>query len=822
MKSQPLTDWLLISESAATVPVPHTPDTDAWLPVQVPTTAQQALVDAGQAPTPWLDYASEWFRSVENDAWLYRTEFAPDDALRECDRFELVFEGVNVLSTVWLNGTVVGTTHNALHEHRFDVTQYVNRDGENALVVECRIGIEEIGRRSRKDLTDGEDQTRLHVRMPQFMFGWDFAPRLPLAGLWRPVSLVGQAAGTISDLHVRTETAQDDHAEIEVEAATRRFTDGNEPRTLALSIHEAPDGPAIWEETVRINGDATVRIPVEIADPKLWWPRSHGEPFLYTLRARLLDGDTTLDEHATRFGIRTVELVQEDSFTFRINGTDVFAKGANWVPADSLAIAPSHERYEHLLELAADANHNMLRVWGGGIYEPERFYELCDELGIMVWQDFMYACAMYPDDDPAFVASADAEARSVVTRLRRHPSVVLWCGNNECQEAWVLGDWAERSRRHLGERLYDHVLPNAVRDLSPDVPYWPGSPFGGPTTRSRTEGDFHDWYSLPNWRTYDENAPLFSSEYGFRAMPERATLDAAISGDMQWEPRPPQHHVWKHHHGWCGWMNSVLPEFGTAETLDEYIMLTQEAQATLMRYAIEVYRRRMFGTSGSLIWMYNEPWPAITFSVVDYFGRQKAAYQWVRRAYERVMVMVYARDGVTSCWGVSDLGEDVSCELRLRRFDHSGTLLGESRVAGSLGANASTCLVENLPDELRIERPADEFIVAELLAGEHNSERTYHVADRRDWTLADVGLHVEIERVAPGRIRATLSADGYAHFVSLSVGDQTARYSDNFVDLLPGEPRSVEVVTEDCGEVTVRSGNAGGAVVATVPIPAAG
>ena len=407
----------------------------------------------------------------------------------------------------------------------------------------------------------------------------------------------------------------------------------------------------------------------------------------------------------------------------------------------------------------------------------------------------------------------------MVTRLRRHPSVVLWCGNNECQEAWYLGDWAELSRRHLGERLYDHVLPNAVGDLSPDTPYWPGSPFGGPTTRSRTEGDFHDWYSLPNWRTYDKNAPLFSSEYGFRAMPERATLDAAISPDKQFEPKPPQHHVWKHHHGWCGWMNAVLPEFGTPETLDEHIMLTQEAQATLMRYAIEVYRRRMFKTSGSLIWMYNEPWPAITFAVVDYFGRQKAAYHWVRRAYSGVMVMIYELDGVTSCWGISDLREEVSCEVRLRRFNHAGELLGESNVTGSLGANASTCIVEELPEDIRIHQPKDEFIVAELEAGEHRSERTYHVADRRDWTLADVDVEVSVERTSEDNIRVTLASDGYAHFVSVSVADPTARYSDNFVDLLPGEPRSIEISTREDGEIAVRSGNARGAVVAAVSVP---
>ena len=371
MKTQQLTDWFLISESDATAPVPTTPATDAWLPVEVPTTSQKALVDAGRAPVPWLDYASDWFRSVENERWVYRTTFVPGEELKESDRFELVFEGIAVLSTIWLNGTIVGATHNALHEHRFDVTRHVKPDAENEVIVECRVGIEEIDKRTRDDL-DGKFQVRLHERMPQFMFGWDFAPRLAVAGLWRPVSLVGHAAGTIEDLHVRTVAAHAERAEIVIEGALRLRGDQIASGALELSICETTDGSTVWEGSVSVAGDTTISVPVEIESPKLWWPRSHGEPHLYTLHARFAAGDTLLDERTERFGIRTVELIQEDSFTFRINGVDVFAKGANWVPADSLAVAPEPERYQHLLELAADANQNMLRVWGGGIYEPER------------------------------------------------------------------------------------------------------------------------------------------------------------------------------------------------------------------------------------------------------------------------------------------------------------------------------------------------------------------------------------------------------------------------------------------------------------------
>jgi beta-mannosidase len=510
------------------------------------------------------------------------------------------------------------------------------------------------------------------------------------------------------------------------------------------------------------------------------------------LKTRLLEGEE-VDRRDIKFGIRTVELKQEDEFSIAVNGRRVFAKGANWVPSESLSLVATPEKYDYLLSLARDGEFNMLRVWGGGIYEPETFYDLCDRFGIMVWQDFMYACSMYPDDDPVFMENAEREAMEVVRRLRKHPSLVLWCGNNECQEAWVLGDWPQRAPRHLGERLYDHVLPRIVRLLDPGVPYWPGSPYGGPTTRSLEIGDYHDWYSLPNWRTYDDHAPRFSSEYGFRSVPQMETVDQMISPGLDWNPES-QHELWRSKGGGDGWTRSVLPEFGCPETLDDYIMLTQELQATLMRYAVEVYRRRMFETSGSLIWQFDEPWPGATFSLIDYFGRPKAAYYWVRKACSPVLGMFYESGGRTSFWGVNDLSREVGYEATLRRFDHSGEKLGEERISGSLPANESIMLLEEIPSDLVISDPAREFLHGRLIAGDLTSERFYHEGYRRDWILPQTEIHAERVENETGMV-LTLVSKGYVHFVSLMVQDPVARFSDNFFDLLPDEEKNVGVAT---------------------------
>ena len=776
---------------------------NAWTPVNVPTTAQAALVEQGTITEPWKDRNAKLFERYEGDVWWYRREFELEKT--DAARYELALEGVSIFGTIWLNGSLVGHTRNAHHEHVFDVTRFVKRDGVNVLAVECSLKLDEVGKGLRDDITATGDKRRSYVRSCQMSFGWDFAPRLLLAGLWRPVSILCHNAISVNDVHVRTDSIENGTARLAIGTTLRFNSPVSSPAEVRLSIHEDPDEQPVWESVIAIAGEAEHTTIAEIASAKLWYPHPYGEPFLYTLKVYVDHDGTDGEAETIRFGVRTIELKQDDQFTFCINGVYVFARGANWVPSDSLTLDASSEQYRHLLILAHEAHFNMLRVWGGGIYEPELFYELCDELGIMIWQDFMYACGMYPDDDHAFMESAEAEAVAEVKRLRNHPSVVLWCGNNECHEAWYLGDWPQIAPRHMGERLYEKVLPETVDALSPDTPYWPGSPYGGPTTRSRTVGDFHDWYSLPNWRTYEQNAPRFSSEYGFRAAPQRETFDTMISKEWQWDEHGPQNNVWEYHHGVCGWTSAVLPEFGAPKTLDEYIMLTQETQATLMRHAVEVYRRRMFETSGSLIWQYNEPWPAMTFSMVDYYGRPKASYYWVKNAHKPVACLFREKDGVVSFWGVNDYAEEVSGVLSLRRLDHCGARFAEKEFDVTLKPGCATEIFAELPESFTIGNAAYELISATLTCGEMVSSAVFHHGDRKDWRLPEPGLRVDVKRTGEDTVEVTLFSKGYVHFVQLTVDDPHARYSDNYLDVPPIRRTPVVIRGRDIDTVTIRA-----------------
>lgn len=814
----PLTEnWRLISADEAQSACMHDAGCQCagWMPAEVPSTVQAALVANGRAPSPWRDQQAAAFRKYENSTWIYRTvfELSPQDAT--ADRFELRFEGISLFATVWLNGSPVGYTDNAHRTYTFDVTRRIVRHGKNVLAVECGLRMDEMRKRVREDIGATSDAVRSFMRLCQMSFGWDFAPRLLPTGLWRPVSLVCHTGTSIRDLAVHTQSISADSATLNITVEPVAVSPSATPATLRLAIRETADGPAVWQSEHTVASDAPISVPASVEKPRLWYPYPVGEPHLYHLEAQVeRDGNVT-GRRALRFGIRTIELKQDNQFTFSINGVDVFARGANWVPPNSLTLDTEPDQYRHLLDLAHAAHFNMLRVWGGGTYERDEFYELCDERGIMVWQDFMYACGMYPDDDPTFMESIQREAEDAVRRLRSHPCIVLWCGENECQDTWAGGyEWYKNATRHFGARIYEHVLPDTVAEFAPDVPWWPGSPFGGAATMSLTEGDFHDWYDLPNWRRYDASAPRFSSEYGFRSVPQRETVEEMISPEFQWDRYGFLHHVWDFHHGVCNWMKAVMPEFGIPESLDDFIMLSQEAQATLMRYAVEVYRRKMFGTSGSLIWQYNEPWPAVTFSLVDFFGRPKASYYWVARAHAPVLGMFYGDGANPSFWGISDRPHELAGTLRLRRFDNHDGLLVDETLDVRLNPNAATQMLPAMPEELRIAHTEREFLCAELWCGGHTSERIHHAAHRADWDLASAQIAARVEQSANGTLRLTLASDTYAHFVCVRSAVPKVRFSDNYVDLLPGEPRTIEIAGHDGSGLIVQAANAETARVA--------
>ncbi len=489
-----------------------------WIPASVPGCVHTDLMAAGRIPDPFQRMNVAAVKWVAEKDWLYVREFDVGAALLQNDRVELVCEGLDTFAAVVLNGREIARVENAFHEHVFEVKDALC-EGTNTLAVRFDSSNRVATGRQQQygKLPSSFFGPAPYARKPQYATGWDWGPVLPSCGVWRDIFLRAFNTARIESVHAPVQVDGDTgtvRVSVEVKCA------GDAP--LALEAVLSREGKAVASAEVGdVRGCANVELRAE--HPYLWWPAGSGDPDLYDLSVCLRAGDKELDRRELRVGFRTCEVertpdAEGESFIFRINGRRIYCKGANWIPADSFPSRIPREKYRELLEMAVDQNANMLRVWGGGIYEPDLFYDLCDELGLMVWQDFMFSCADYPDLD-WFHGLVRAEAASAVKRLRNHPSLVLWCGNNENQ--WAHEEWGWPAK-FSAEKIYHDILPETCQRLDPTRLYWPSSPYGGPKASCETHGDTHDWNVWHRGRDYDvyrKSRARFVSEFGARHDP---------------------------------------------------------------------------------------------------------------------------------------------------------------------------------------------------------------------------------------------------------------------------------------------------------------
>ncbi|MDP8948741.1 MAG: glycoside hydrolase family 2 protein, partial [Actinomycetota bacterium] len=642
-------------------------DSSDWIEVPLPGDVHRALMTAGRIEDPFYDRNEERCAWVEGREWWYRLSFdGPLEPLRSDERLNLVFHGLDTFATVWLNGEELGRHRNMFREAVFDVSARVRAGEPNTLVVCFDRPLDHAGAGAPDQW--GRNPERAAMRKAQFGFGWDWGPRLPTIGIWRPVELRRERRAAIRGVHFYTLEIDraGNRAVVVVRVEAERFaTDG--PLSAAIALSPAPGGEPVAEHTLTLEGKEThleARAYLVVENPRLWWTHDLGEPALYNLGVSLGQDGAYLAHHQSLVGIRTLGLDQSPDpaergtrfFRFVLNGVPIFARGANWVPADSFVGAIEKGRYEKLLGAAKEANMNMLRVWGGGIYEHDAFYDLCDRLGLLVWQDFMFACATYPEEPPQFVAEVDAEARYQVRRLRSHPCLALWCGNNENQWIHDRTFWDDPGNKVPGSLYYDEVLPRVVAELDGCTPYWPGSPYGGSDHNAREEGNVHDWEvwhgNFPrrfgerprtdptpenvSYSRYAEDTGRFVSEFGMHAAPVYETLRRAIPPEQLYNHSPSMDHHNKDDPKNKG-DNLMLTVTGLPGNLEEYIDFSMIAQAEGLKFGIEHFRRRKPHCSGALFWQLNDCWPVLGWSVLDYYGFAKAGYYYVGRAYAPIL-----------------------------------------------------------------------------------------------------------------------------------------------------------------------------------------
>lgn len=785
-----------------------------WIDVPAPGDVYLALQAAGRLPDPFGDGGEAAAAWVADREWWWRCDFdAP--ACGPGQRTRLDFEGLDTLAEIWLNGERLGSSSNMFRPLGFALDGRLRPRGNRLAVRFSPTRLVEADETlpAWSFIADSIQETRRNlVRKAQFGWGWDWGPRLPTVGVWKPAAIRVETAAALTGAHFSTLALADGGAQARVAVEVAADVFAAQGALTADIVLTGPDGHVVASAEVALS-DGRGRITFDLVRPRLWWTRELGEPALHDLSVTLKAHGAAVDERHQKVGIRTIALDTAPDpdepgtrfFRFVLNGEPIFARGACWIPASSFVAAVDEPHYRRLLEMAAEANMNMIRIWGGGVYEHAPFYDLCDTLGLLVWQDFMFACAPYPEHDPAFVENVRAEVRAQVERLRSHACLALWCGNNECQ---AIGEVANRIARRSdplpGGLYYDQIMPALVAELDPTTPYWPGSPAGGPSPNSMAAGDVHDWtvwhgvppipFDRPSgkpdhspegvaYTRYAEDMARFVSEYGIQASPVMETLKRALpEGQRTLGGRALMDRIKDRPKNKVDAM--LIPVTGLPADLDEYVDFTQITQAEGLKFGIEHFRRRKPHCSGSLIWQLNDCWPGISWSLIDYYGFGKASYHYVRRAYAPVMASFRAAGDEVELWVVNDTLQTIRDEAEVALAEFAGGARWSATVDYQVGPNSSGCVWRGTA-----EGGPGQALTVRSRGGCFPGNRLFFTAIKDLDRASATAPEVAIEARPSGELAVRVAAPAYLWFVSLLAADEAVRFSDNYIDLAAGERR---------------------------------
>lgn len=774
----------------------------------VPGCVHLDLMNAGEIGDPfWADneYRVAW---VHESDWAYTLGFDVDSRLLNSERVYLECDGLDTIAEVYLNGTLLGKAENMYIQHRFDVTGKLV-SGSNTVEVWFRSPVKFVKPFVERDplISPGDSiPGAVYTRKSPSQWGWDWGPKIPTMGIWKPIRLAGYDIARIEDVCVRQQH-EAGKVTLQVGVELERITSADSQVSIRLTH---PDGK-VEEHPASVSGSCA-SCSIEIGSPELWWPNGYGDQPLYRVEAVLTSGDRELHSFSRQIGLRTLELRQEKdefgtSFMFVVNGVRVFCKGADWVPADQFPARLAHERYRCLISSAAKANMNMLRVWGGGYYEHEWFYDLCDEYGVLIWQDFMFSCSQYPVDD-AYLANARQDIEASLIRLRNRACLALWCGNNE-MEWFLVGGWggernAEFKRNHT--LIFHEMIAECAARLDPDRPYWPSSPscgeepFDAPNAEDRGDGHYWDvWHNRQPFTAYRSHYFRFMSEFGFESMPSVETVKSFAN---------PEEHNMTSYIMECHQKNSggnglilyyLAQTFRFPKDFEKMCYVSQLLQAEAMRYGVEHWRRNRNGNRcmGTLYWQINDCWPVASWSSIDYFGRWKALQYAAKRFYKPILLSVCEEGTQAAIHVTNDTLKPVQAEVHwsLERMD--GTAVREGAITAEAAPECDTQIVQlHFSAELAGDAKRQLVLVTELIAD--------GVAAGRTVTTFVPSKHLELPpaeiKLIVGQDEAgsflEISTDKLARYVCLSVPGEDVVFSDNYFDLPAGRKAIVRVDSE--------------------------
>jgi beta-mannosidase len=784
-----------------------------WLPATVPGDVMTDLFNNQLIDDPFYGTNENSVQWIEKEDWEYRTHFdAPNDLINN-ERVSLFFNGLDTYADIYLNDSLLLKTDNMFRS--WDVPcRKLLKERNNLLLIRFHSAVKQgMSKLKQLDyiLQDNHEQaldderTSVFTRKAAFHYGWDCAPRLVSCGIWRPISIRAWSKAHIHDIYLNPENittkVADYVAWIDIEATTKgiyqlRFIVDDKEVTNDLTLH--------------LNkGASQEKFRFSIANPNLWWCNGLGNHYLYTLKVQLFQEKELIAEKVQQFGVRQLILRQDSDsighhFYFQLNGIPVFIKGANYIPAFSISHLLPEERYKQIIGDAVKTNMNMLRVWGGGIYENDRFYELCDQKGILVWQDFAFAGSMQPGDI-AHIQNIQQEAVQNVKRLRNHPCMALWCGNSENMEAWNKSEWKNQYKKSLSKKLlndynelFNHILPSVVNENDPKTTYWSSSPSAcnlcPPNKKSGDEHEWTVWSEMAPFSAYSDNPGRFVSEYGFQSFPSLKTLAAMDNED---EPGPRSLLMEYRQRNVMPWINSGMNGnqvildylqmyYNDPADFESFVYLSQVMQGEALKAGIEAHRSHRPECMGSLYWQFNDCWPTISWSTIDYFGKWKPAQYIVRKSFANLLVIPKRSNGKVNVFVVSDTLADIHADLKITLMDFTGNTIKTADEPIHILPNSIQSFYSNQEESLcsGVLKSKVCLVTQIIIKEKVVSENILYFTDPKylDLPIPDISFQII---GSSNQFEIAIHADKIAKNVVLDTQEKDAQFSDNNFDLLP-------------------------------------
>lgn len=797
-----------------------------WYPAEVPGVIHTDLLANKIIEDPFFRLNERGQQWIDKEDWLYETYFDVDDEMMNKSNVILHFYGLDTYADVYFNDELILKADNMFREWKADIKDKLKPENNRLHIYfhsPIKIDMPKFDSYPYRYQT-GPDQSQQggifnktvsnFARKAGYHYGWDWGPRFVTSGIWRPVVLEAWNDLRIENVYIRQKNITAKRAVISNQVEILADTDISDAK---ITVSDNETGKIFSTLTTDLKkGLNTVSVDFAIGNPKLWWSNGLGEPNLYAFKTNVSAGNSISDSNLTTTGLRSVKLVSEEdkdgsALYIELNGVRVFSKGANYIPQDNFLPRVTPEQYEKTVLDAVNANMNMLRVWGGGTYESDLFYELCDKHGIMVWQDFMFACSMYPSEGK-YLESVKYEAIDNIKRLRNHPSIALWCGNNEAYYFWYNWDikkyYTEQNPEYAQviwrqyTDLFHKLLPEMVEEHHAESTYRVSSPYGYPgEADSPNHGDRHYWgvwHGKEPTAKFNEERSRFFSEYGFQSFPEFESIKIFAPEPDDWNI---ESEVMMAHQRAGNYANPrireyLINEYKEPKSFEGFLYMSQILQGDAIKTAIEAHRRDMPFCMGTLFWQHNDCWPVASWASRDYYGRWKAQHYFAKKAYRDILVSPIAKDGKLDIFIVSDRLKEVQGTLNVEIIKLDGTKVNSVKKTVKIPANTSTKIHTAEIQALVKNVPLNDVILTTTFIDNTGIEydNRYFLALQKEIDLPVAKINRSIQAIAGG-YEITLNADKFVRAALLSIDGIDNFFEDNYFDILPGKEVKVRVKT---------------------------